>query len=244
MKSWCKVNIKNFTKVLACVPARAGSKGLPGKNMRLLCGRPLVQWTIDTAIACEEIETVVVSTDDHQVAAVAAAAGAEVPFIRPEHLSSDTASSVDVIIHTLDFLESRGRFFDVVLLLEPTSPLREIIDIKTAIARMIDTGSSAIVSVCRAETTHPAFMFRITEQDRLEPFMKVAPTGLQRQEIEPMFYLDGSLYASTVEALRRRRTFYHEDTLAYQVSKWKALEVDDIDDFEMIEAVAFYKGLA
>lgn len=230
-------------KVLAVVTARGGSKGLPRKNVRPLCGRPLIKWSIDTALACTEIDAVVVSTDDEQIAAVATAAGAEVPFLRPPALAGDTASSIDVVIHVLDFLESNGRVFDIVLLLEPTSPLREVADIQVALRRMVDTGAAAIVSVCRAESTHPAFMFRTNAQGRLEPFMFAFPAGIRRQEIEPLFYLDGSLYASTVEALRKQRSFYHEDTLAYEVSKWKALEIDDIDDFEMVEAIAIYKGL-
>ena len=236
--------ISKSLKVLALLTARGGSKGLPGKNIRPLCGRPLIQWSIDTALACDEIDAVVVSTDDEQIAAVATAAGAEVPFLRPPALAGDTASSIDVVIHALDFLERNGRVFDIVLLLEPTSPLREVADIHVALRRMVDTGAAAIVSVCRAESTHPAFMFRVTAEGRLEPFLSASPTGVRRQEIESLFYLDGTLYASTVESLRTRRSFYHDDTLAYEVSKWKALEIDDIDDFEMVEAIAMYKRLA
>ena len=228
---------------MALVTARGGSKGLPGKNIRPLCGRPLIQWSIDTALACDEIDALVVSTDDEQIAAVATAAGAEVPFLRPPALAGDTASSIDVVIHALDFLERNGRVFDIVLLLEPTSPLREVADIHVALRRMVDTGAAAIVSICRAESTHPAFMFRVTAEGRLESFMSASPTGVRRQEIEPLFYLDGTLYASTVESLRKQRSFYHDDTLAYEVSKLKALEIDDIDDFEMVEAIAMYKGL-
>ena len=158
-------------------------------------------WSIDTALACEEIDAVVVSTDDQQTAAVAAAAGAEVPFFRPPNLASDSASSIDVVLHALNFLERKGQVFDIVLLLEPTSPLREDDDIQEALRRLRDMDASAIVSVCRVESSHPAFMFHITKNNRLDPFLSVAPTGLRRQEIESLFYLDGSLYASTVSSL-------------------------------------------
>ena len=131
--------------------------------------------------------------------------------------------------------------FDIVLLLEPTSPLREVIDIQLALRQMVQARADAIVSVCRAVSTHPAFMFRTTRRGRLKSFMPTSPTGLRRQEIEPMFYLDGSLYASTVKALRKQSSFYHDDTLAYEVSKWKAIEIDDIDDFQMIEAIVKHK---
>lgn len=231
-------------KALALVPARGGSKGLPGKNLRPLCGRPLIQWSIDTALSCQEISAVVVSTDSEAIAEVAAAAGAEVPFLRPSALADDTASSIDVVIHALDFLEAKGRVFDTVLLLEPTSPLREPVDVQLSLQRMIDEEADAVVSVSRAESMHPAFMFRNNERGRLEPFLSASPTGLRRQELEPLFYLDGTIYASTVLALRRRRTFFHEDTLAYEVAKWKALEIDDLEDFEMVEAIAEYRKLA
>ena len=230
-------------KVLALIPARGGSKGLPKKNLRHLCGKPLIQWSIDSALACTEIDAVVVSTDDEQIAKVAASSGAEVPFLRPPDLAGDTASSIDVIIHALDFLEENARLFDIVLLIEPTSPLRELSDIQSVLRSMIDTGATAVVSVCRAESTHPVFMFRTTDQGRLKPFLDAQPTGVRRQEIEPLFYIDGTIYASTIHALRQQRAFYHDDTLAYEVAKWKALEIDDIEDFQMVEAIAKYKDL-
>ena len=121
-------------------------------------------------MACEEIDSVIVSTDDEQIAVVANAAGAEVPFMRPSNLAEDTSSTIDVIIHALDFLESNKREFEIVLLLEPTSPLREVSDVQNALQDMIDKSATAIVSVCRAET-HPTFMFRTTDQRRLQPFI-------------------------------------------------------------------------
>lgn len=230
--------------VLALIPARGGSKGLPGKNLRPLCGRPLVQWSIDTALACSMIDSVIVSTDDEKIAELALLAGAEVPFLRPQVLSGDTAPSTEVVIHALDFLENTGRIFDVVILLEPTSPLRDVQDIDLALQHLVDAKASSIVSVCRAEATHPAFMFKATSQGRLKPFLSSPPTSLRRQQIEPMFYLDGSLYASRVKALRTKKSFYHNDTIAHEVSKWKAIEIDDIEDFQMTEAIIKYKGLA
>ena len=230
-------------RVLALVPARGGSKGLPRKNLRCLNGYPLIQWSIDIALACEEIDSVIVSTDDEQIAAVANAAGAEVPFMRPSNLAEDTSSTIDVIIHALDFLESNKREFEIVLLLEPTSPLREVSDVQNALQDMIDKSATAIVSVCRAEATHPTFMFRTTDQRRLQPFISASPTGIRRQDVEALYYIEGTLYASTVVGLRERRSFYHDDTLAYEVAKWKALEIDDFEDFELAEAIARYKEL-
>lgn len=230
-------------KVLGLIPARSGSKGLPGKNIRDLCGKPLIAWTIDAARAASCLDAIVVSTDDSGIAAIAARHGAEVPFLRPAELAGDTASSVDMVIHSIDALAAAGRVFDLVVLLEPTSPLREASDIDNGVSRMLSVGASAVVSVCRAESAHPAFMYRQRPDARLTPFMARQPTGVRRQEIEPLFYLEGTLYASRIDILREKRSFYHEDTIAYEVPKWKSIEIDDLDDFLMVEALAKRKGL-
>lgn len=231
------------SKVLGLVVARGGSKGLPGKNVRDLCGKPLIGWTIDTARAARCLDAVVVSTEDTTIAEVASRHGAEVPFIRPSALASDTASSVDVVVHAIDVLASAGRTFDIVALLEPTSPLREPGDIDGAVARLVESGAGSIVSVCRAEVTHPAFMYRLGAGAHLTPFLDRQPNGLRRQELEPVYYLEGTIYASRVTVLKDRRSFYHNDTIAYEVPKWKSIEIDDFDDFLMAEAIAKHKGL-
>lgn len=230
-------------KVLGLVVARGGSKGLPGKNVRDLCGKPLIGWTIDVARAARCLDAVVVSTDDKTIAEVASRHGAEVPFIRPAALASDTASSVDVVVHAIDFLAAAGRTFDIIVLLEPTSPLREPGDIDGAVARLVKSGAGSIVSVCRAEVTHPAFMYRLGAGAHLTPFLDRQPNGLRRQELEPVYYLEGTIYASHVTVLKERRSFYHDDTIAYEVPKWKSIEIDDLDDFLMAEAIAKHKGL-
>ena len=231
-------------KVLGLVTARGGSKGLPGKNMRPLCGKPLIVWTIDAARAARCLDAVVVSTDDPIIAEAARQAGAEVPFIRPVELAGDTASSIDTVLHAVDFLATADRSFDIVVLLEPTSPLREPSDIDQGVTRLIESGAGSIVSVCRAESTHPAFMYRCEGAGRLRPFMECQPTGLRRQEIDPLYFLEGTLYASRIDVLHAQRSFYHEDTIGYEVPKWKSLEIDDIEDFLMVEALVKHKGLA
>lgn len=237
------MSTEKTSRVLAVVPARGGSKGLPGKNIRPLSGKPLIAWSIEQALDAQSIDLVVVSTDDQEIAEVASRYGACVPFLRPEHLASDAASSIDVVVHALDHLAQNGSVFDIVVLLEPTSPLRDSLDIDQAVQRMADSHASAIVSVCRAESSHPAFVFRQSPDGHLIPFMERPPTGLRRQEIEPMFFLDGSIYASEVQALREQRSFYHSNTIAYEVPKWKSFEIDDLEDFQIVEALANYKGL-
>ena len=179
---------------------------------------------------------------DEMIAQAARFAGARAPFIRPVELAGDTASSVDVVLHAIDWLASVGEHYDVVVLLEPTSPLRESEDIEGALDTLVRTGAESVVSICRVESTHPAFIYRRGDGERLNPLMQRQPTGLRRQEIEPLYFLEGTVYVSQINALRRYQSFYHEDTVGYEVPRWKALEVDEMDDLVMIEALMRHKG--
>ena len=231
-------------KVLAIVPARGGSKGLPGKNLRPLNGRPLVAWPVAAALGAVSVDRVIISTDDLAIAEAARAAGADVPFLRPANLAHDTASSMDVILHALEALALQGQEYEYVVLLEPTSPLTEPGDIDAALARLRSAGDAAdaIVSICRIEATHPEYDVRLNPQGLISPYAAPNFKSLRRrQEIEELYYLEGSLYISRVDAFRRYKTFYHERTLGYEVPRWKSLEVDDICDFIMIEAVITHR---
>jgi CMP-N,N'-diacetyllegionaminic acid synthase len=227
--------------ILAIVAARGGSKGLPGKNIRPLLGKPLIAWSIEAGLSTPSIDELVVSTDDEEIAQAARAAGARVPFMRPTELAGDTASSIDVVLHAIDWLAAAGEHYDVVVLLEPTSPLRESADIEAALELMAGQHAGAVVSVCCAESVHPAFMYRRDADGRLQPFLERQPTGLRRQEIEPLYFLEGTVYASRIDVLRARRSFYHEDTVGYEVPHWKSLEIDELDDFLMVEALLKHK---
>jgi N-acylneuraminate cytidylyltransferase/CMP-N,N'-diacetyllegionaminic acid synthase len=161
--------------------------------------------------------------------------------MRPVALAADTASSIDVVLHAIDWLAAANESYDVVVLLEPTSPLRESADIEAALELLASSSAGAVVSVCRAESVHPAFMYRRDAGGCLQPFLDRQPTGLRRQEIEPLYFLEGTVYASRVDELRDRRSFYHDGTVGYEVPKWKSLEIDDLDDFLMVEALLKHK---
>jgi CMP-N-acetylneuraminic acid synthetase len=224
-------------RVVAVVTARSGSKGLPGKNIRPLCGKPLVAWSIEQGLACRVVDTVVVSTDSDEIAEVARRAGARVPFLRPSTLAEDTSSSVDVLVHALDHLETLGEHYEYIVLLEPTSPLREVSDIVGAIERLHGSDAESVVGVARAESSHPAFLMRL-EGGRLRPMGGIPPTALRRQDLaEEFFYLEGSIYASRVASLRARRSFYHERTAPWVVDRYKAVEIDELSDFVVAEAL-------
>ncbi|MCX5695198.1 MAG: acylneuraminate cytidylyltransferase family protein [Candidatus Omnitrophica bacterium] len=223
--------------VLALIPARGGSKGLPGKNIRLLLGKPLISWSIEQALGSRYIDKVVVSTDSTKITGIARHYGAEVPFRRPKKLASDNAKSMDVILHAINFYESRGHIFDIIVFLEPTSPLREIEDIDKAIEiLMTNQKAESIVGVAKLESAHPEFLVKL-KKGFLEPYLNKAYKVFRRQEVEELYFFEGSLYIAYAESLKNKKTFYHNKTLAYIVPKWKSFEMDDYTDFIIIEAI-------
>lgn len=226
-------------KILTIIPARGGSKGLPNKNIRNLLGKPLIAWSIDTAKELNEHfdNRIVVSTDSEEIANVAKEYGAEIPFLRPAHLATDEASTMDVILHVIDFFEQKNEVFDLILLLEPTSPQRTAADVQSAIAQLTNTpDAESIVGICQAESSHPAFLVKLEDQF-LRSYQNKTFEVIRRQDIEDFYFFEGSLYLSYTESLKKRKNFYHEQTLGYVVPKWKSFEVDDMTDLVIIEAL-------
>lgn len=228
------------SKVLALIPARAGSKGLPGKNIRPLHGKPLLAWPIAAAKESRYVDKVVVSTDSAEFADIALAYGAEIPVLRPSELATDSSASSDAVIHMLDYLADKGELFDYLLLLEPTSPLTEASDIDSALKSLHANRQNcdALVSVSELVTTHPAFTVNLDELGRIQPFTSVDFTRLpRRQDIDRLYTLDGSLYISVVDRYRDILSFCHDRTLSHVMPAYKAHEVDSLIDFICIEAI-------
>lgn len=226
--------------ILALIPARGGSKGLPRKNIRPLLGKPLIAWTIEQAKASKYIDRIVVSTDDEEIAEVAKQYGAEVPFIRPKELARDDSPTIDAVLHALEFFSEKGEKFDLLALLEPTSPLRDVEDIDRGIEFLINSeDAESIVSVCKLEGAHPEFNVIIDKKG----FIKKALDGtstfkvLRRQELKDVYFFEGTIYISKIPSLLRKKTFYHDKTLAHIVPRWKALEIDEICDLLCAEAL-------
>jgi N-acylneuraminate cytidylyltransferase/CMP-N,N'-diacetyllegionaminic acid synthase len=181
---------------------------------------------------------VVVSTDDEAIARVAREAGAEVPFLRPAVLATDEASSMDVVLHALDFFAQQGETFDLLCMLEATSPQRNADDLVKAMDRLTGTdGAESIVGVCRSESGHPAFLAKKDARHFIAPLNGGSFVFKRRQEIDDVYFFEGSLYIARVAELRQRRSFYHDRTLGFELPKWKSFEVDDLTDFTIIEAL-------
>tara|TARA_B100001564_G_C20600769_1_gene652599 strand:- start:363 stop:1076 length:714 start_codon:yes stop_codon:yes gene_type:complete len=227
---------------IAIIPARSGSKGLPDKNIKELNSKPLIAWTIESALSCKYIDEVMVTTDSQEYASISKNYGANVPFIRPKELASDTASRREFIQHTLKYYMKNGKEFDYIILLEPTSPLRTYNDLNVAIEKLVNnkSGAEAIVGVCELESTHPSFLIKL--QDSFLKFLdsKQQSEVLRRQDLEKFYFYEGSLYISEVNSYLEKE-FYHDKTLGYVVPKWKSLEIDELEDLVMVEAIMKHK---
>ena len=224
-------------RILAIIPARGGSKGLPGKNIKEMCGKPLIAWSIEHAQKSKYVDEIFISTDSREIADVAERFGAPCPELRPEFLARDTAPSSEFIVYTLEKMNQLGKRFDYFILLEPTSPLRDVEDVDRSIEMLVNSPESeSIVGVAMSGTVHPAYMVIKGPNGYLEALMP-EQQSLRRQDLPDVYFFEGSVYVSTVEAFLKKRTFYHDKTLPYIVPEWKSHEVDDIVDFNIIETI-------
>jgi len=234
----------NNKKVLAIIPARGGSKGLPNKNIRTLHGKPLIVWSIDEGKKSKYIDKLIVSTDSKKIATVAKRYGAEVPFMRPKELALDTSATMDVLFHALDFFKKKGEIYDYIVLLEPTSPLRTVEDINIALERLANHKSAkAMVGVAKLESGHPEFNVKINKNGFIKPFLGGdLIICKRRQDLDGIYFFEGTIYISDVNTLKNKKTFYHEKTMAYPVERYKSFEVDEGIDLVIIEAIMKFKG--
>jgi CMP-N,N'-diacetyllegionaminic acid synthase len=226
-------------RILALIPARGGSKGLPGKNVRPLLGKPLVAWSIEQALSSKYIDKVVVSTESPIIASIARRYGADVPFLRPKKLATGKAKTIDVIFHVVDYFNKRKENFDYLVLLEPTSPLRGTSDLDNAIKKLIDKSriSDALVSVGEIRLESP-YIAKSIVNGYVTPLIKEnTKKFFQRQQLPKTFFPYGVIYASKVESLKKKKTFYHQRTIPHFIERWQNYEVDDIYDFVCIEAI-------
>lgn len=218
--------------MLAIIPARGGSKGLPGKNIKDLLGKPLIGYTIEAALRSKNIESILVSTDSNEIANVARSLGAKVPFIRPDHLSHDTAQAIDVYLHAINYQMNQGNRVDNVIVLQPTSPLRSTEDIDSAIEMFYTKKADSVISYCKEH--HPIYWHkRIDESGKFIDIFK-ENTLVNRQELGTSYFPNGSIYVFKRELLESRR-YYSENSFAYIMPRNRSVDIDTLDDFELAE---------
>jgi len=219
-------------RVLALIPARGGSKGVPGKNIHLVGGRPLLAWTVAAARASAYVDNVVLSSDDPAIMQAARDAGCDVPFQREAALATDSAASIDVVLDALDRLAD----CDVVVLLQPTSPLRTAADIDGVLERMHAAGAPACVSVREAQD-HPYWTFRIGDDGALASFVPQSGGVTRRQDLPAAWCLNGAVYAARPDWLRANRSFLGPGTVGFAMPAERSLDIDSWQDLEQVKAI-------
>lgn len=217
---------------IAIIPARGGSKRLPGKNIKDLAGKPLIAWTIEAALKSGMFEHVFVSTDCEKIVQVSKAFGAEVPFLRPAEIATDTATTNDVVTHLVDWFEKKhNKEVTTVAILQPTSPLRNAQHIKEAFKIMRDKHTKAVVSVCELE--HPIqFCNKLALDGSMDGFIK-RENNKRTQDIEPYYRLNGALYIFERNYVNRLGEIYSEGTYPYLMSSKVSIDIDTEDDFSL-----------
>lgn len=219
---------------IAIIPARSGSKGLKDKNIKLLNGKPMLAYTIEAARNTDIFDEIFVSTDSELYAEISIKYGAIVPFLRDEVLSSDTASSWDVVKSVLKALEKMGNHYDTVALLQPTSPLRTSQDILNAYSMMEEKHANAIVSVCEVDHS-PLWCNAIPDNGSLENFISRDIVSTPRQKLDSYYRINGALYVVKTEYLFQTKSIYDEKCFALKMEKQHSIDIDDFLDFEIAE---------
>ena len=232
----------NQSRVVAIIPARGGSKGLPGKNIRSLCSKPLIAWTIEVAKKSKYIDMILCTTDSAEIKNVAESYGAEAPFLRPIELAADTTPTIDVVFHALEYIKVvQNKEFDYVILLEPTSPLREYDDIDRMLEILEEKKNKfdAIVSLGEVSQS-PSILKRIFD-DEIEPFCHELPKTTRRQDNEPAYFPYGVAYVVKKTVLMREKSFYPERCTSFIIKRYQCYEIDDIYDFICVENIMKYE---
>jgi CMP-N,N'-diacetyllegionaminic acid synthase len=217
-------------KVLGIIPARGGSKGVPGKNIRLVAGKPLIALSIEQACNSAYIDRTVVSSDDDEIISIARQWGGDVPFVRPAELAADETPGMAPVLHALDQILG----YDYVVLLQPTSPLRLAEDIDGCIRHCVSSNSPACVTVALA-TESPYWMFTVDPQSRLKSLLGLTSLGPRRQDLPEVYSINGAVYVARIDWLRQTGTFISEETTGYVMPRERSIDLDSELDFKHLE---------
>jgi CMP-N,N'-diacetyllegionaminic acid synthase len=228
-------------RILGLVNARGGSKGIPQKNINLLNGKPLIAYAIEAGLGSNLITHLVVSTDDDEIMETAHAYGAQVPFKRPARLATDDASQMDVVIHALNQMETvGGQPYDIVIILQPTAPLRTSEDVDAALSILINQDADSVVSFSPV-TQHPYYMYTI-EDGAAEPFVKLEDQMMQRQDFPAIYYRNGAIYATRRDVLVNQRSYYGKRCHAYIMPPERSVNIDTPFDWAFAEFLLSQPG--
>ncbi len=221
----------NGKTVLAIIPARGGSKGILGKNIKMLAGKPLIAWTIEEAKKSKYIDRLILSSEDKEIISVAKEWGCEAPFVRPKELAKDDTPGIEPVIHAINILPEK---YEYVCLLQPTSPLRKVEDIDGCIEKCISMNAPSCVSVTEVDK-HPYWMYEIDKNERLKPLFQ---NNIDRRQNLPKIYvLNGAVYFNEAMEILKSREFIRGNTIAYKMNKINSIDIDDMYDFLYAEYI-------
>lgn len=223
--------------IVAIIPARGGSKRLPRKNIKVLSGKPMIAYSIEAARKSQLIDRVIVSTDDKEIAEIAKKYGAEIPFIRPNDLATDSASTIDVLKHAITFLESHSHDkIDLIVLLQPTSPLITESDIDNAINKIIQTNTTSCVSMCPI-SERPEWMYSI-KNEKPKPFGEKHDIILLTQDLPKLYKINGAIYVSHRDVIMKQNLILDEKNLsAIVMPRERSIDIDTMTDFLIAETL-------
>lgn len=219
--------------MIAIIPARSGSKGLKDKNIKELNGKPLMAYTIESALKSRVFKDVVVSTDSLEYKKIAESYGAYVPFLRSNELSTDSASTIDVIEDLLNRMHEMGKDYESLMILQPTSPLRDENDIIEAVRLFNEKNANSVVSMCESEHS-PLLTKQLDETNSLDGFLEDLNKS-RRQDFNKFYRLNGAIYLLNVEYFLKYKNFYKKNSYAFIMDKNKSVDIDDINDFKYAE---------
>lgn len=227
--------------IVCVIPARSGSKGIPGKNLAELGGKPLLAWSIEAALRSRVIDRILVSTDSPEIAETARRFGAETPFTRPADLARDNVHAVQVVLHALDWLEQDGCAApEGVMMLLPTSPLRRSEDVRDAVRLFRERDAPSVVSVC--DTGRYMTNLRFLRGGQLVMAVPSENRNAQRQGLEKLYGVNGSIFLARPHLLRREATFHMDGALGYVMEQWHSIDINDPRDLDMARQLCANTG--
>lgn len=219
-------------KILAVIPARGGSKGVHRKNIRNLAGKPLIAWTIEEAKKSKYIDRFILSSEDLEIIEVAKKYGCEVPFVRPEKFANDNTPGIEPVLHAINEIPN----FDIVLVLQPTSPLRTVSDIDDGLFFFINIKAPVCVSIAEVKKP-PHWMFYLKQDNKLVPVIAQEKRITRRQDLPKAFLPNGALFIGYVTYLREQKTFYTQKTVGFLMPKERSFDIDEEEDFLYCEKI-------
>lgn len=227
----------NDKKILAIIPARGGSKRLPRKNVLPLGGKPLIQWTIEAALSSSYIDDVFVSTDCSEIAKTAENCGLKIPYLRSALLSNDTASSVDVVLDVIKYYHSKNVNYDLVMVLQPTSPLRTLQDIDSAIEMLESKSATGVISVTECDHS-PLWCNTLPEDNSFDGFISKELSTKRSQDLPTYYRLNGAIYLTECSHVKKHKTLFpKKNVYAFVMDKKHSIDIDDEMDFKIAETL-------